>query len=50
MNQKDEKTGKEKKELSVDDLENVAGGYEDSDIGGIEVGETSGGSKDVKID
>ncbi len=38
----------EQKELTVEDLENVAGGFED--VGGIEVGETSGGNKDVKIE
>jgi len=38
----------EEKELTVDDLETVAGGAEDD--GGVEIGETSGGNKDVRID
>ncbi|HVT18285.1 MAG TPA: hypothetical protein VHQ90_19170 [Thermoanaerobaculia bacterium] len=37
---------KESKELTVDDLEAVAGGAEPE---GVEIGETDGGSKDVKI-
>ena len=47
----DNREDKEQKELTVDDLENVAGGLtEEEEPGGLEIGETSGGNKDVRVD
>jgi hypothetical protein len=40
----------EDKELSVEDLEQVAGGAEFEQEPGVEIGETEGKTRDIKID
>lgn len=50
MSEKEEPHAEEeqKKELTVEDLEDVAGGFDQ--VPGVEIGETSGGTKDIRAD